>query len=145
MENLLLLVQFVKLWIGSVLLSKMSSIRSRNLSITNCLWIYECQSSTPSCMQTPLAFRWPSLLYLNLNSKCRFCTIRYENLHNKSVGKKILNTTFYPDQKGINKFIKGKSVLKRNKQVKTKNFESDRNVKNMVLMIKRLCDHLCIL
>ena len=24
---------------------------------------------------------------------------------NKSRGKKILNTTFYPDQKGINKFI----------------------------------------
>ena len=27
---------------------------------------------------------------------------------NKSGGKKILNTTFYPDQKGINKFIKRK-------------------------------------
>ena len=40
--------------------------------------------------------------------------------------KKILNTTFYPDQKGINKFINGKSELKGNKQVKTKNFESDR-------------------
>ena len=37
--------------------------------------------------------------------------------HNKSSGKKILNTTFYPDQKGINKFIKGKSELKGNKQV----------------------------
>ena len=42
------------------------------------------------------------------------------------MGKKILNTTFYPDQKGINKFIKGESELKGNKQVKTKNFESDR-------------------
>ena len=40
---------------------------------------------------------------------------------NKSSGKKILNTTFYPDQKGINKFFKGKSELKGNKQVKTKN------------------------
>ena len=30
---------------------------------------------------------------------------------NKSVGKKILNTAFYPDQMGINKFIKGKSEL----------------------------------
>ena len=45
---------------------------------------------------------------------------------NKSSGKKILNTTFYPDQKGINKFIKGKSELKGNKQVKTKNFKLDR-------------------
>ena len=27
---------------------------------------------------------------------------------NKSSGKKFLNTTFYPNQKGINKFIKGK-------------------------------------
>ena len=42
---------------------------------------------------------------------------------NKSSGKKILNATFYPDQKGINKFIKGKSELKGNKQVKTKNLE----------------------
>ena len=41
---------------------------------------------------------------------------------NKSSGKKLLNTTFYPDQKGLNKFIKGKSELKGNKQVKTKNF-----------------------
>ena len=44
-------------------------------------------------------------------------------LDNKSRGKKILNTTFYPDQKGINKFIKGKSGLKGNKQVKTKNLK----------------------
>ena len=44
------------------------------------------------------------------------------NTDNKSSGKKILNTTFYPDQKGLNKFIKGKSELKGNKQVKTKNF-----------------------
>ena len=51
---------------------------------------------------------------------------RYVGLEHKSSGKKILNTTFYPDQKGINKFIKGKSELKENKQVKTKNFESDR-------------------
>ena len=64
---------------------------------------------------------------------------------NKSVGKKILNTTFYPDQKGINKFIKGKTELKGNKQVKTKNFKFE-NVKNfhpIVRMTKRLCDHLC--
>ena len=33
---------------------------------------------------------------------------------NKPSGKKILNTTFYPDQNGINKFIKGKSELKGN-------------------------------
>ena len=59
---------------------------------------------------------------------------------NKSSGKKILNTTFYPDQKWINKFIKGKSELKGNKQVKTKNFESEENVKNLVVMTKRLCD-----
>ena len=59
---------------------------------------------------------------------------------NKSSGKKILNTTFYPDQKGINKFIKGKSELKGDKQVKTKNFESEENVKNLVVMTKRLCD-----
>ena len=39
------------------------------------------------------------------------------NTINKPSGKKILNTTFYPDQKGINKFIKGKSELKGNKQV----------------------------
>ena len=32
---------------------------------------------------------------------------------------KILN----PDQKGINKFIKGKAELKGNKQVKTKNLK----------------------
>ena len=38
----------------------------------------------------------------------------------------MLNTTFYPDQKEINKFIKGKSELKGNKQAKTKNFELDR-------------------
>ena len=44
------------------------------------------------------------------------------NLQNKSSRKKILNTTFYPDQKGINKFIKGKSELKGNKQVKTKKY-----------------------
>ena len=59
---------------------------------------------------------------------------------NKSGGKKILNTTFYPDQKEINKFIKGKSELKGNKQAKTKNFESEENVKNLVVMTKRLCD-----
>ena len=47
------------------------------------------------------------------------------NLFYKSVGKKILNTTFYPDQKGINKFIKDKFELKGNKQVKTKNFKSE--------------------
>ena len=46
-------------------------------------------------------------------------------IRNKSSGKKILNTTFYPDQKGINKFIKGKSEPKGNKQVKTKNFRFD--------------------
>ena len=56
--------------------------------------------------------------------------------NNKSSGKKILNTTFYPDQKGINKFSKGKSELKGNKQVKTKNFESEENVKNLVVMTK---------
>ena len=39
---------------------------------------------------------------------------------NKSGGKKILNTTFYPDQKGINKFINDKSELKENKQEKLK-------------------------
>ena len=44
-------------------------------------------------------------------------------IFNKSSGKKILNKTFYPDQKGLNKFIKGKSELKGNKQVKTKNFK----------------------
>ena len=37
--------------------------------------------------------------------------------------KKILNTTFYPDQKVINKFIKDKSELKGNKQVGTKNIK----------------------
>ena len=58
---------------------------------------------------------------------------------NKLVGKKILNTTFYPNQKGINKFIKGKSELKGNKQVKTKNFKLE-NAKNIVRMTKRLCD-----
>ena len=59
---------------------------------------------------------------------------------NKSSGKKILNTTFYPDQKGINKFIKGKSELKGNKQVKTKILNQIENLKNMVVMTKRLCD-----
>ena len=49
-----------------------------------------------------------------------------QKICNKSSGKKILDTTFYSDQKGLNKFIKGKSELKGNKQVKTKNFESDR-------------------
>ena len=58
---------------------------------------------------------------------------------NKSSGKKILNTTFYPDQKGINKFFKGKSELKGNKQVKTKNIKLE-NAKNIVRMTKRLCD-----
>ena len=48
---------------------------------------------------------------------------------NKSSGKKILNTTFYPDQKGINK-------LKR----KISNYLA--NAKNMVATTKRLCDHL---
>ena len=47
-------------------------------------------------------------------------------LANKSSGKKILNTTFYPYQKRMNKFISGKSELKGNKQAKTKNFELDR-------------------
>ena len=65
-----------------------------------------------------------------------------KKLLNKSSGKKILNTTFYPDQKGINKFIKGKSELKGNKQVKTKNLKLE-NAKNIVRMTKRLCDHLC--
>ena len=59
---------------------------------------------------------------------------------NKSSGKKFLNTTFYPDQKGINKFIKGKSKLKGNKQVKTKILNQIENFKNMVVMTKRLCD-----
>ena len=60
---------------------------------------------------------------------------------NKSGGKKILNTTFYPDQKGINKFIKGKSELKGNKQVKTNNFKFDaKNFHPIVRMTKRLCD-----
>ena len=58
---------------------------------------------------------------------------------NKSSGKKILNTTFYPDQKGINKFINGRSELKGNKQVKTKNLKLE-NAKNIVRMTKRLCD-----
>ena len=58
---------------------------------------------------------------------------------NKPSGKKILNTTFYPDQKGINKFINGKSELKGNKQVKTKNLKLE-NAKNIVRMTKRLCD-----
>ena len=61
---------------------------------------------------------------------------------NKSSGKKILNTTFYPDQKGINKFIKGKSELQGNKQDKTKNLKLE-NAKNIVVMTKRLCDHPC--
>ena len=61
------------------------------------------------------------------------------HIENKSSGKKILNTTFYPDQKGINKFIKGKSELKGNKQVKTKNLKL-KNAKNIVRMTKRLCD-----
>ena len=55
------------------------------------------------------------------------------------MGKKFLNTTFYPDQKEINKFIKGKSELKGNKQVKTENFKLE-NAKNIVRMTKRLCD-----
>ena len=54
--------------------------------------------------------------------------------------KKFLNTTFYPDQKGINKFINGKSELKENKQVKTKNLKLE-NAKNIVRMTKRLYDH----
>ena len=58
---------------------------------------------------------------------------------NKSSGKKILNTTFYPDQKGINKFINGKSELKGNKQVKTKNLKLE-NAKNIVRTTKKLCD-----
>ena len=68
------------------------------------------------------------------------CSENELNIRNKSSGKKILNTTFYPDQKGMNKFIKGKSELKGNKQVKSKNFESEENVKNLVVMTKRLCD-----
>ena len=51
-----------------------------------------------------------------LHIVCRACI---KNLWNKSSGKKFLNTTFYSDQKGINKFIKGKSGLKGNKQAKT--------------------------
>ena len=47
----------------------------------------------------------------------KFDTFSWTFKANKSGGKKILNTTFYPDQKGINKFIKGKSELKGNKQV----------------------------
>ena len=78
------------------------------------------------------------LLFTNRNvnyNKIYFINeIRY-----KSGGKKILNTTFYPDQKGINKFIKGKSELKGNKQVKTKNFKLE-NDKSIVRMTKRLCD-----
>ena len=70
-----------------------------------------------------------------------------KKFRNKSGGKKILNTTFYPDQKGINNFIKGKSELKGNKQVKTKNLKLENlkleNAKNIVRMTKRLCDHLC--
>ena len=58
---------------------------------------------------------------------------------NKFSGKKILNTTFYPDQKGINKFINGKFELKGNKQVKTKNFKLE-NAQKIVRMTKRLCD-----
>ena len=42
------------------------------------------------------------------------------------MGKKILKTTFYPDQKGMNKFIERKSEPKGNKHAKTKNFELDR-------------------
>ena len=48
--------------------------------------------------------------------------------------KKILNTTFkiqplnFKYQKGINKFIKGNSELKGNKQVKTNNFEFENAV-----------------
>ena len=64
------------------------------------------------------------------------------DLTNKPSGKKILNTTFYPDQKGINKFINGKSELKGNKQVKKKNLKLE-NAKNIVRMTKRLCDYLC--
>ena len=33
------------------------------------------------------------------------------------MGKKFFNTNFYPDQKKINKFLKGKSELKGNKQI----------------------------
>ena len=76
------------------------------------------------------------------NDNCSKQIIKYYDLRivvNKSSGKKILNTTFYPDQKGINKFFKGKSELKGNKQVKTKNFTLE-NAKNVVRMTKRLCD-----
>ena len=56
------------------------------------------------------------------------------------MGKQILNTTFYPDQKEINKFIKDKSELKENKQVQRKILNQIENFKNMVVMTKRLCD-----
>ena len=59
---------------------------------------------------------------------------------NKPSGKKILNTTFYPDQKKINKFINGKSELKGNKQVKTKNLKLE-NAKNIVRMKKGCATH----
>ena len=42
------------------------------------------------------------------------------SMGNKSSGKKVLNTNFYPDQKGINKFIKGKSELKGINKLKRK-------------------------
>ena len=53
-------------------------------------------------------------------------------MKNKSSGKKILNTTFYLDQNGINRFNSGKSALKGNKQVKTKISNYLANAKNMV-------------
>ena len=43
------------------------------------------------------------------------------------MGKKILNTTFYQGQKGINK-------------LKRKILNQMENFKNMVMMTKRLCD-----
>ena len=72
---------------------------------------------------------------------CIYMQAKSKRDENKSSGKKILNTTFYPDQKGINKFIKGKSELKGNKQVKTTNFKLE-NATNIVRMTKRLCDQL---
>ena len=46
----------------------------------------------------------PSYSHSSLLSPIKFL----KNGKKKFGGKKILNTTFYPDQKGINKFIKGK-------------------------------------
>ena len=45
----------------------------------------------------------------------QICRTKTKEQFNKSDGKKFLNTTFYPDQKEINKFIKGKSNFRINK------------------------------